>query len=424
LVSKETDTHKSYIARNTGSLARYFNQDILSNDFSLQRAIYVPLQEGSALEPPRHDQDFWTIEQARSILGPLISDRDSNDFARLARKHLKETELVILGLPRPAGGLSIFGLRYSGVKAKHPLLVGGRAEQVQPLVLMRRDKSYLISRGGGANNLADKHVLLAGAGSIGGHLAFELVRAGILRLTIVDPDTFEPDNTFRHALGQQCWWQYKAEALGKSITRQFPYVRTTAHVSDIEPLLADRVADWDAYDLIILATGDPTAELEMNSHAHRLKTKTPLLFTWLEPYGIGGHALAVNNTRENGCLECLYTSSTLDINEHLANRASFAAPNQFFGVALRGCGSLHTPYGSVAALQTTALATNLAIDTLTGAEKGNALRSWKGDARLFLEAGFDLSSRYDCSTEELSQQAHAYSMSNCKVCGTARAEQE
>ena len=250
-------------------------------------------------------------------------------------------------------------------------------------------------------------------------MAFELVRAGVLNLTLVDPDNLEPENTFRHVLGRAGWWKEKAKALGASIESQFPYAQVKPIVGYIEQILSNGIVDPRSYDLIVLATGNPTAELEVNALIHRTTDTPPVLFSWLEPYGIGGHALVTNNTSDGGCLECLYTSDAGVIDEYLSNRASFAAPNQAFGLSLTGCGSLHTPYGSVAALQTAALATCLAIDTLTGAENGSPLRSWKGQPRAFSEAKFRLSARYACSQEELDNQTYLYRAANCKVCGNS-----
>lgn len=103
----------------------------------------------------------------------------------------------------------------------------------------------------------------------------------------------------------------------------------------------------------------------------------------------------------------------------LYNRASFAAPGQFFAKDISGCGSLFTPYGSTDALQTALLTTRLAIDTLLGNESGNPLMSWKGSATQFLAAGHTLSSRYDLTEDEMFPMRYDYVNSRCLVCGSS-----
>jgi hypothetical protein len=250
---------------------------------------------------------------------------------------------------------------------------------------------------------------------VGGHLAFELVRAGILQLTLVDPDLLSPDNTFRHALGRRCWGRNKAEALKAELEDQFPYVRVLPVAERIEAALATGKVELGAYDLVLVAIAVPTVELDLNERIHALPSAPPALFTWLEPYGIGGHALLAHNGSAGGCFECLYTPPIPE-DGPLHNRAAFAARGQSFGRDLSGCGSLHTPYGSVDAMRTAALASKLAIDVLSGREPGTPLVSWRGDARAFEEAGFRLAPRFSASEEELHAARYGYQSCRCPIC--------
>jgi len=243
-----------------------------------------------------------------------------------------------------------------------------------------------------------------------------LARAGVLDLTLVDCDVLKPENTHRHVLSRRYWFVPKALALASSIEEDIPYVRANGVASTIEEALGDGSVDMAAYDLVICALGNPTVELAMNERLHALRDGPAALFTWLEPLGIGGHALLVADRGEGGCFECLYTSA--DEAETLDNRAAFSGPGQSFGRAFSGCGSLHTPYGSVDAVQTAAQAVRLAVDALTGKETGNPLVSWKGDASAFKAADYHLSRRYTATADELCGQRYAYRSSDCRVCGS------
>ena len=68
--------------------------------------------------------------------------------------------------------------------------------------------------------------------------------------------------------------------------------------------------NFNNYDAVVVATGNAT----VNQFLMRFFKKTipgkPVLFSWLDPYGIGGHCL-VSNISENGCYQCFYTNESL-----------------------------------------------------------------------------------------------------------------
>lgn len=404
-----------WIAGDEGDIAAFLNESQIGGTLTLQRALYLPLAPDPPPNPPRHDRPFWTAEDARAALLPSVADADRRRLAKLLKGRTRSREYVVVGLARPSGGTTLFGIRFDGVGARHPLLEGGTAERVVPLQLERLDRSYLVPRGGGEATLGAKRVLLVGCGAIGGNLAFEIVRAGVLNVTVVDPDVLTPENTFRHVLGRRHWWRRKAEALKGELEAELPYVQVRAMTETIERALADGTVDLADYDLIVLALGNPTVELAINERLHQLPGAPPAIFTWLEPLGIGGHALLVGNADSGGCFECLYTP--LDDDTALESRAAFAAPGQSFGRALSGCGSLFTPYGSADAARTAALAARLVVDTMSGKEAGNPLLSWKGDASAFEGAGFRLSPRYGFTEDDLHRLRYAYRTARCQICG-------
>jgi molybdopterin/thiamine biosynthesis adenylyltransferase len=252
---------------------------------------------------------------------------------------------------------------------------------------------------------------------VGGHIVFALARAGVLDLTLVDPDSLAKENTFRHALGMQHQGKTKVAALKEAIEGQLPYVRVKTIAMRIEGALRAGTINLTDYDLVVLATGNPTVELMVNERLHRLTKGPPAVIAWVEPLGIGGHALLTNNGSHTGCFECLYT--TPEGEWEGANRAAFAERDQSFGRAWDGCGTLHTPFGAIDAEQTAILAARLVVEALTGKEMGNPLVSWKGDATAFTAAGLRLSARYAFSDDEQHRQRYAYPNGRCSICGGA-----
>lgn len=411
----QTDGRPTIIAATEGDFVAFHNGTTVSGKRTRRNAVHLALEPGTVIVPPPAGHAFWSARDARAALLPGLCADGAKRLRKLVAGRPGRSEFVIVTLPRPAGGASLFALRFDGVGDVHPLVDGGTAERVVPLRLDRRDRSFIVPRGGGDAGIAGRRVLLVGAGAVGGHLAFELVRAGVDDLTIVDDDRLRPENTYRHALGRRYWGSLKADALKTELEIEFPYVRVHAVRSRIEAAVASRAVSFAEFDLVVFAAANPTVELEMNAHARGAAGAPPVMFTWLEPYGIGGHALVGGGDRGPGCFECLYTPPAGD-GTALDNRAAFAAPGQAFGRALSGCGSLHTPYGSAHAVQTAALAAQLATEVLTGRERGSPLRSWKGDGSAFTAAGFRLAPRHAAAEEQLRNQQYAYASPRCRVC--------
>lgn len=401
-----------FLAESEQKLRNYFNS--MGNwRLSVEKALYIPMRENTLLIPPRPDKVVWDAEEVRQMILPNVSNQHLKQInKRLSGSNVK---YIVARLPRFSEGDNLFGFKFEGFESPHPLLDGGKARSIKPLRLHRQNRSYLVKRGGGTDMLSETRALLVGCGAIGGHLAFELARAGISNITLVDPDKLTPDNTFRHTLGMRYWGQQKTTAIKQELESNFPQMKVRSFPRQIEHLLRERRLELKDFDIVVLATGNPTIELYINEIIHRQALAPVVLVTWLEPLGIGGHVLLCNNTPDGGCLECVYTQSSGE--NKLVNRAAFAAEGQSFGKALSGCGSLHTPYGSVDAIRTVSMAVKLAIDALLGREMGNPLISWKGSSEVFLTEGFLLSTRFDTPDNELFQQRYAYKTSMCPVCG-------
>lgn len=407
----------TYVSRNEQEIHQFLN-GFPSGSLVIHSALYLPLQPGTIILPPRPDRDPWSVQEAREILLANLSPANQRRVAKLLKRQ-RADKYVIVKLPRPAGGYSLFGFRFEKPSKRHPLLANGSANRLIPLKLIRLDRKFLTQRGGGSIELADKRVLLIGCGAVGSQVANQLTRAGILNLTLLDHDRLDPANTFRHTLGRQYWRKSKAEALKEQLELNLPYASIQAVEDKVENAIRNGIVRLSQYDLVILAIGNPTVELYINELIFS-QERAMAIFTWLDPLGIGGHALLVH-PRKNGCFECLYTSM-IDGSGTLQNRASFAAPDQYFGRDLSGCASLHTPYGMIDAANTANLATRLAINALAEKENGNPLLSWKGDATDFQIEGFRLSSRYSSSPTQLHEQRYSYYNPACRVCGRSHME--
>ncbi len=395
----------------SGSDARHLTQ---------RNALYIPLPVGTEIIPP-HPDTGWSSTEATTIVSRCLDGHTATKVVKLCRKLNKREELVIAHLPRAAGnGGALFGLKYVGVQSTHPLSGGPTPASLTPVSLLRYDRSLLFPRGGANMELHDKRVLVVGCGSVGGFLSVELARSGIGHLTLVDHDGLDGVNVFRHVLG----WKHlggnggKAELLARYISDSIPYMDVAPVEDRIEQAVKSGTVDLSSFDLVVVALGDPATELYLNRLAGDAPAKSPpLIFAWVEAYGIGWHVQVSNNAREKGgCLECLYTNLPGDPSG-LHCRASFAKAGQEFGQNISGCSGLFIPYGSATAIHASLLAVEAATDVLTGQELGNPQLSVKGPSRAFTDAGFALTDRYlRKSNDDLFEQRYDYANSVCAVC--------
>lgn len=403
------------VGRNEYSIQRFFANGRPPQRYGRNAVLYLPLEPNSFVQPPNPEEAFWSAEDIREIVISRLSEPNQELMGKVLQRSRTPVETVIVRLPRPKRGESLFAIRFRGIGRVHPLLPSGTAEEIGPAAVTRYDPTFLLGRGGAATSLRKKRVLVVGCGSLGGRIAFDLARSGISSLTLVDNDQLAPENTFRHVLGREYWFKNKADALKAEIERQVPYVTVNAVEKTIEQALSHHIVRFDRFDLVVFAIGNPTIELRMNKELAEMRSAPPAIFAWLEPLGIGGHALLVQRSG-SGCFRCLF-EEPYDPSDGLYNSASFAAPAQFFGRDLSGCGSSFTPFGFLDAGSTANLAARLSMDALTGRERGNPLLSWKGDSTEFTTQEFKLSDRYRRSDKHLFNSRYDYRSNACPVCG-------
>lgn len=172
---------------------------------------------------------------------------------------------------------------------------------------------YVHDRNLSFTNLRNKHITLVGCGAIGSYLAQSLIRlgAGLGRgsLTLVDPDTLQPENLGRHLLGYPALFKLKAYALRDELLSQFPL----AKVESVAKSVVEHRALFSA-DLVIDATGEESVSELLNGWRIDRKTKTPILHTWIKGNGECVQSLWADHSGF-GCYRCLKLTDELHYRE-------------------------------------------------------------------------------------------------------------
>jgi hypothetical protein len=263
-------------------------------------------------------------------------------------------------------------------------------------------------------SLSNKKVAIIGCGSVGGHVASALARAGVGELLLVDPDRFETANLFRHVLGQLLIGTYKAVSLAMVLGLDVPYLTVRPDPRRAQDVLRSDPTLLERFDVIVNATGDVTVTRWLNRDLHP-RCPARIVHTWLEPLGLGGHALLTAEGGAPGCYECLFVGE--DGHECLHARSDLAAPDQVFHTMHAACGGAYTPYADLDARRTAELAARLTVEALHTSGLAPHLRTWKSDGRRFVAAGFRTSSRFALVGSELEVDADDWVEPRCRVCG-------
>jgi hypothetical protein len=388
------------------------------------RGLYVPANSrtdayrfrlASLLRPAglrRVLNEILTPEQHRHLLGRL---RHNTDF-----------RFLVLGLRRPSGDLALIGLEFNGPLDPHPLVDDPMTDEttLEPALIQRLDRARIVERGGADPCLARATVAVVGCGAVGGYVVEALARTGVGKLVLIDHDILSPENAFRHTLGwsmsarilQAISPSYKVALLAMSLTTSLlELVDVTPIPTNIQTALEQNLLDLRSVDLMIVAVGDPTLSRWLNLEL--LGRDGPrALYTWLEPLGVGGHALLTGMPGSPGCYECLCLDS--DGCERLSPSTDFVAPNQPVLSRVAGCGTSYTPFSDLDARRTAELAVRLAVRALTG-DPSPRLRSWRGDDEAARARQLLLTERHAASRAQLDMQETSFAGDGCALCRRA-----
>ena len=246
------------------------------------------------------------LPKVREKIGYVFQDSDSQlfmstvfeDVAFAPRNYgLLETEVE----QRVSHALEQIHMYIKGGMLKETSLE--KVEELQPLLMERADKKFLMKRVTEQDSENYKNrILIIGCGSVGGHVICELAKAGYEDLTIVDYEKLTEENIFRHVLGMEYVNRYKCEALNTYIQKNIPEVKITTLAERIEDAIIEEDIVFEDYNLIISATGNHNLNRWVNSWILDNKIEVPVVYLWNEVYGIGNH-VAYIKYGNCGCYE-------------------------------------------------------------------------------------------------------------------------
>ncbi len=163
-------------------------------------------------------------------------------------------------------------------------------------------------------------VCLIGCGNIGSHLAMLLARlSAVLRLILVDPDTYDASNLTTQNIEQRDLDRAKAEVLAERIRRARPALHVEPLVATVEALPPGRLR---GADLIVAALDGNRARQSTNQRAARFGV--PYVDAGVNTHGLLARVDVYNLAdSDSPCIECGWHT---DDYARLAQRGPCDAP--------------------------------------------------------------------------------------------------
>ena len=329
----------------------------------------------------------WYADAVSSLEGA-----DAAEFAKFTRQTHKDFWVVFRA--ETPSGITMAAVRLQARNEKKgPLPTTAKDCEpwhVEPIQVRSLNRDALVPRGGGSLDLAKSSVLLVGCGSVGSEIAHLLASAGVGSLTIADKERFEEQNLYRHTLALGDIGYAKRVCVAADLRLRFPWIST-----EPSPAVLSNWAEQsklESFDLVVVAIGSPTEERLFHDSLRQLGATCPVLNTWLEAFGIGGHAI-LDLPGSKGCFRCAYVDPE-ELTPGLASNLNFLEPNQDVTVTHAGCGDQYLPYSGIASSYTATIAADLATRFLLGRVDQSTKVSWKGDSKEAEARGFRPSYRF------------------------------
>lgn len=252
---------------------------VVSEKTQEQRGIWLKLKEMPRLEPWEAPKNWGELI---SILKESKIDFKKDIFPILDEMRDGLTHYMVLGFPIPkivgSPNIEYFWQALtlpvlSNVRTPAKQFKGFRKNElgyrtVDKKFLFSKNKkitwvksenwspSSLISRGGVTEEINQLNYLVIGVGSLGSAITELMVRAGVTKLDIIDPDILKMGNLVRHKLLASDINYTKASKMQERLSNSNIHYTGKSFTENIEDYLRKNPKALSKYDVIIETTGD------------------------------------------------------------------------------------------------------------------------------------------------------------------------
>ncbi len=359
------------------------------------KGLIIPIE--NLIPPPAPSESIkdWWIQQLSTL------DKDIRNTLRSHSRRNKSKLFYLIICSKRNSNPLWFGIKCHHKKKSnapiHQDFMGGwlcEAVNISPI-----STETTLPRSGASVKYTKQSVCIVGCGSLGSNIAEILASSGVGKLTLIDNDVYNIENIHRHRLSTEYLFCPKSKALEHQLLAKFPFLSVASQTEKLLDIPDPEY--WKQFDLIIAATGSATSERRFDQFVKENRIDTPTIYTWLEPFGAGGHALA-SIPNKKGCLSCIYVDNLSDTPSLYPN-INFIAPNQNILSSIGGCGDDYLAYSNNDAIQTSVIAVELATKCLNSELEESVSISWKGGDEQLVQQGIRTTHRYEKFKAQLTE---------------------
>lgn len=290
-----------------------------------------------------------------------------------------------------------------------------RYNQVEKIEIIRLDKERIFKRGGTMTTITNRNISVAiiGCGSLGSYLAMSLSRCGISKYLLIDKDYLKPENTPRHLCGflEASQGMKKVDAVKKRLTDHFSHIECHTYDADVLQWLQKEENSLKEYDLTIMAIGNMSVERRINFLLKHGTINKPVVFLWIEPFGVGGQILYIH-PYNGGCYNCCF-----DNEGNFLYSITMPGDKSKFQRRESGCQSTFLPYSSLHIEQFASISCKKILTALEKGVEASTLYTWIGDIEEFEELGYRINPIYDAQLPYRIVERKIIQQEWCSICG-------
>jgi len=218
---------------------------------------------------------------------------------------------------------------FTSTRCRTPLIRGTDGETVY-------DRFNLVP-GADQQALARAHVVLVGAGGLGGEIGHGLARKGIGRLTCYDPDLVEITNLARQFFGAEDLGKNKALALVNNLARQATGETLLEGYALSFQTAVDRRLPVDGSVAVVGVDNNAT---RLAASRYFLARRIPVIFLAVDATAAKGYVFVQSSRPGEACFGCLFPEAEADRRVFGCAGASIEILKIVAGIALYAVDSL------------------------------------------------------------------------------------
>lgn len=335
----------------------------------INTGLFIPLNKACIKDIPQNDVQIVDLVEKNSAFSKL--------YKTFMQNKLNKPSLIVFNQPNVddnmiAGWMHFGpgipnGFRKGHVNLKIAFMKA--SERGCAVSIDNCHQNRLFTRGGDGSSCIWKKVCVIGCGSIGSFLTEALKLSGVDNFILVDNERLEYENIARHSCGYNGVSFPKALNVAFNLEKWNPNISATFYTDDAHKFVEENTERINDCDILFVAVASTAVEHHINKLILEKKITVPVVFIWVEPYSLGGHAILLKKTQD--LYEEIFDTNTFEYKYGIAKDAIKCLKRE------SGCQSTYMPYSGFR-MQEFIYRTVDCLMTECWTKKGNFRITWCG----------------------------------------------